>query len=77
MEIPTVQSPSTLFFVFGRPLIFGGSSGLGGSPDTSDLEPLRVVAADGSEWGLENSGAMVEAEEGPEEDRQQTEKVQP
>ena len=26
--------------------------GLGGSPDISDLEPLRVVvAADGSEWG--------------------------
>ena len=35
-----------------------------------------MVAADGSEWGLENSGAMVEAVEGHEEDRQRTKEVQ-
>ena len=49
---------------------------MGGSLDTTDLEPLRVVATGGREWELKNSGAMVEAEEGLEEDRQQTEKVQ-
>ena len=52
VESPTEQSPPTLFSVFGRPLILGGFLGLGGSLDTSDLEPLRVLAADGSEWGL-------------------------
>ena len=36
-----------------------------------------MVAADGSEWGLENPRAMVEVEEGLEEDRQQPEKFQP
>ena len=30
----------------------------------ADLEPLRMVAADGSEWGLESSGALVVLEEG-------------
>ena len=49
VESPTEQSPPTLFSVFGRPLILGGSSGLGGSLDTSDLEPFRVVADNGSE----------------------------
>ena len=36
-----------------------------------------MVAVDGSEWWLENSGVMVEVEEDHEEDRQQKEKVQP
>ena len=45
------QSLSPLFSVFGRPLLLGGSSGMGGSSEHEDLEPLRVVAADGSEWG--------------------------
>ena len=35
-----------------------------------------MVAADGSEWGLEISGAMVEVVEAHEENRQQTEEVQ-
>ena len=47
-----------------------------GSLDTIDLEPLRVVTTNGSDLGLENSGAMVEAEVGPGEDRQWTEEVQ-
>ena len=76
MEVPTKQSPSPLFSVFGQPLIFWGSSSQRGSLDTIDLEPLRVVAADGSEWRLENFEALVEAEEGLEEDRQWTEEVQ-
>ena len=29
-----------------------------------DLEPLRMVAMDGSEWGLASSGALVALEEG-------------
>ena len=36
VEIPTEQSPSPLFSVFGRPLISGGFLGLGGSLDTID-----------------------------------------
>ena len=55
------QSSSLLFFVFSRPLLLGGFSGLGGSSEHEDLEPLRVVAVDGGEWGLECSGAMIEA----------------
>ena len=46
-------SPST-FSVFGRPLLSGGSSGVGESHELEDLgetEPLRVVMANGSEWG--------------------------
>ena len=46
-------SPSTVS-VFGRPLLPGGSSGVGESHELEDLgetEPLRVVMADGSEWG--------------------------
>ena len=44
------QSPSHLFSVFGQPLLLGGFSGLGGATENEDLEPLRVMAADGSEW---------------------------
>ena len=29
-----------------------------------NLDPLRMVAADGNEWGLESSGALVILEEG-------------
>ena len=46
-------SPS-IFSVFGRPLLSGGSSGLGDFHEYEDLgemEPLRVVSADGREWG--------------------------
>ena len=35
-----------------------------------------MLAADGSEWGLENSRAMVETMEGLKEDRQRTKEVQ-
>ena len=40
--------------VFGRPLLHGGPSGLGkhlGYEVMGDIEPLRVVSADGIEWG--------------------------
>ena len=58
------QSPSTLLSVFGRPLLPGGFSGLGGTIGDEDLEPLRLVAADGrGEWGLDCSGAIIEVGE--------------
>ena len=61
------DSPSPLISVFGRPLLLGGSSGQVGSlklNEMDDLEPLRMVAVDGREWGLESSGALVAIEEG-------------
>ena len=45
---------SPLFSVFGRPLLYGGPSGLGnhhGYEVMGDIESLRVVSADGIEWG--------------------------
>ena len=45
---------SPLCSVFGRPLLSGGPSGLGnyhGHEVMGDIEPLRVVSADGIEWG--------------------------
>ena len=70
------QSPSPLFSVFGRALLSGGSSGLGASSKYEDVEPVRVVATDGSEWGLECSGAMIEAGEELGEDGQRIEEAQ-
>ena len=64
-------SPST-FSVFGRPLLSGGSSGVGESHELEDLgetEPLRVVMADGSEWGKGLTVVSMEgghSAEGPE-----------
>ena len=45
---------SPIFFVFGRPLLSGGSLGLGDFHEyeaLGEMEPLRVVSADGREWG--------------------------
>ena len=58
------QSPSSLISVFGRPLLPGGISGLRGINEDEDLEPLRVVAADVTEWGVDFSGALIEEGEG-------------
>ena len=53
------QSTSIPFSVFGRPLLLGGNSGLG-----DNALPLRVVAADGKEWGPESPyGIIAEVEE--------------
>ena len=60
----SVQSTSALISVFGRPLLQGEISGLGGSNGEEDLEPLRVVAADGREWGADFSGVLFEEGEG-------------
>ena len=58
------QSTSALISVFGRPLLQGEISGLGGINGEEDLEPLRVVAADGREWGVDFSGVLIEEGEG-------------
>ena len=57
------MSTPTPFSVFGRPLLPRGFSGPGGSFADKDLEPLRVVAADGREWGLECFGATIDVGE--------------
>ena len=52
---------SPLFSVFGRPLLTGGSSGLGEFLETEilgDMEPLRMVSVDGSEWGTGIDSAL-------------------
>ena len=57
------NSPSPLFSVFVWPLLSRGSSGMGGfsgHDSPSALEPLRVVAANGTEWGEEPINALVE-----------------
>ena len=67
-----VQSTSALISVFGRPLLPGDISGLGGINGEEDLEPLRVVAVDGREWGVDFSGALTEEGEGLEADGHRT-----
>ena len=54
---------SPLFSVFGRPLLSGGSSGLGDlyeHESLGDMEPLRVVSSDGREWGKGIANALME-----------------
>ena len=58
------QSTSALISVFGRPLLPGEISGLGGINGEEDLEPLRMVAIDGREWGVDFSGSLIEKGEG-------------
>ena len=58
------QSHSALISIFGRPLLPGEISGLGGSNREEDLEPLRVIAADGREWGMKSSCELIEEGEG-------------
>ena len=67
VEFNFENPPSSMIFVFGRPLLSRVSSGQGGYLEPNvvvDLEPLRMVAADGNEWGLEPLGALVDLEEG-------------
>ena len=59
---------SSKMSVFGRPLLMGGSSSQEGPlklKEIDDLEPLRMVAGDGREWGLESSDTLEVIEEGP------------
>ena len=74
---PTQEDFSSLkISVFGRPLLMGDSSGQGGPlklKEIEDLEPLRMVAMDGREWGMESSETLEEIEEGPGGEGQQGE----
>ena len=70
------DSPSTMISVFGRPLLMGGSSGQDGSQKLKkldNLEPLRMVTADGREWGSESSKVLEVIKEGPGGEGQQGE----
>ena len=58
------KSPSALISAFGRPLLPGDISGLGGFNGEEDLEPLRAIAADGREWGTKSSCELIEEGEG-------------
>ena len=52
--VPSVDYSSPIFSIFGRPLLSGGSSGLRDIYEyeaLGEMEPLRVVSADGREWG--------------------------
>ena len=61
--LSSADCSSPLFFVFGRPLLSGGSSGLGDLHEHEsfgDMEPLRVVSSDGREWGKGIANALME-----------------
>ena len=78
VEFNLEDSPSSLISVFGWPLLLGGSSGQVGSlkpNEVVDLERLRMVVVDGSDWGLESSGALVALEEGSVGEGQQVEET--
>ena len=70
------ESFSNMISVFGRPLLMGGSSGQDVSlklKNLDNLEPLRMVTADGREWGLESSEVLEVIKEGPSGEGQQEE----
>ena len=59
--IPSNESPSPLFFVFGRPLIFEGSSSWVDCCDSERaMEPLRMVTVDGREWEVVQDDTIIE-----------------
>ena len=61
--LSSVDVSSSLFSVFGRPLLSGGSSCLGDfceHESLGDMEPLRVVSGDGREWGKGIANALME-----------------
>ena len=58
------------------PYLFLAASGQGVSSPDKALAPLRVVAADGGEWGLESPGAIIDVGEEIGEAGQRKTKVQ-
>ena len=61
--LSSTDCSSPLFSVFGRPLLSGGSSGLGEfieNETLGDMEPLRVVSVDAREWGKGIDNALME-----------------
>ena len=57
-------SPSSRFSVFGRPLLPGGFSGLGGTTGNEDLELMRMVEDDGRGRGWDYAGVTTVFGEG-------------
>ena len=57
------QSPSSRFSVFGRPLLLGDFSGLGGISGYEDLELMRKEAEDNRAWGRMPAGVIIAAGE--------------
>ena len=53
------QSPSSRFSVFGRPLLQGDCSGLGGISGNEDLELMRKEAENERAWGRMPVGASI------------------
>ena len=58
--VPSVDFSSPIFSVFGRPLLSGDSSGLDEYEAVGEMVPLRVVSADGTEWGKGIAEAPME-----------------
>ena len=61
--VPSVDYSSPIFSVFSRPLLSGGSSGLGDFHEheaLGEMEPLRVLSIDGREWGKGIADALME-----------------
>ena len=78
MYVKTTQEDfsSLKISVFGRPLLMFTLQARGGPlklKEIDDLEPLRMVAVDGREWGMESSDTLEEIEEGPGGEGQQGE----
>ena len=53
------QFPSSRLSVFGRPLLPGDFSGLGGTSGYEDLELMRNEAVDDREWGRRPAGVIT------------------
>ena len=62
--------------VFGRPLLPGGFSGLGGTSGYEDLELSRMEAVDDRVWGREAAGVIIAAGEVAEADGRRLEEAQ-
>ena len=63
---PSDDCSSPIFSVFGRPLLSGGSSGLGdfhGHEALGEMELLKVVSVDGREWGEGTTDALMEVDQ--------------
>ena len=59
-------SPSSRFSVFGRPLLSGGFSGLGGTTGYEDMELMRMAVDDGRGRGWDYAGVTTVFREGSE-----------
>ena len=57
---PSLGPYEDLAFVFGQPLLFGGSFGRGDFGGVvGDMDPLRVILVDDREWGEVPDGELI------------------